>query len=122
MRSSKETIDYIMTLAQKAGMNQRELAKKVGISESAMSRYVNHSREFPINDIGAFAEALGTHVYDLLDIPAPKATVSSFPTAETIVTAIKEVGALNEATINNDKFRDRLFQAMIEDLLQLVVK
>ena len=47
MRTSKETIDYILALAKKQRISRRELAKKVGVSESAISRYANYSREFP---------------------------------------------------------------------------
>ena len=33
MRTSKETVDYILALAKKQGISRRELAKKVGLSD-----------------------------------------------------------------------------------------
>ncbi len=117
MRTSKETIDYILAVASENGMNRRELAKKVGLSESAISRYANYSREFPINYVGKFADALGIHTFEILDIPFPDD--KTFPMAEGMVNSLREIGALNRETVNNKSFQERLFQAMLKDLRQL---
>lgn len=117
MRTSKETIDYILALAKKQGLSRRELAKKVGISESAISRYANYSREFPVNDIGKFAEVLGVHTYEILDIPFPKDKI--FPTAEGMILAMVNSGTINREVVDSKDFQDRLFQAILTDLRQL---
>lgn len=41
-------------------MSLSELARQVGMAKSALSRYFNKTREFPINKVEEFAKALGT--------------------------------------------------------------
>lgn len=68
MRSSKEVIDLIKKLREDRKMSLDELAKRVGIAKSTLSRYENSQREFPINDIGKYADVLGTSIEYLLGI------------------------------------------------------
>jgi len=69
MRNSTEIISYIKYLRKKRKMSLEELSKKVGIAKSTLSRYENGSRDFPINDIHLYAEALGVSTFDLLGVP-----------------------------------------------------
>lgn len=69
MRNSKEIISYIKYLRKKNKMTIEDLASKVGIAKSTLSRYENGSREFPINDIHLYAKALGVSTFDLLGVP-----------------------------------------------------
>jgi len=68
VHTSKEVIDLIKRLRMRKKMTVEELASRVGISKSTLSRYENGQRDFPINDIGAYAEALDTTVEYLLGI------------------------------------------------------
>jgi repressor LexA len=68
VNTSKEVIALIKKLRLERKMSVEELANKVGVAKSTQSRYENGQREFPINDIGKYAEALGTTVQYLLGI------------------------------------------------------
>lgn len=68
MRNSKEIIRIIKKLRENKKMSVEELAKRVGIAKSTQSRYESEQRDFPINDIGLYANALDTTVEFLLDI------------------------------------------------------
>lgn len=68
MNTSKEVIALIKQLRKEKNMSVEELANKVGVAKSTQSRYENGQRDFPINDIGKYAEALGTTVHYLLGI------------------------------------------------------
>lgn len=68
MRDSKEIIRIIKKMRENKKMSVEELAKRVGIAKSTQSRYESEQRDFPINDIGSYADALDTTVEFLLDI------------------------------------------------------
>lgn len=68
MRSSDEIIDYLNTLRQQQGVSISELARRVGMAKSGVSRYFNHTREFPINRAPEFAKALHVKVEELLGV------------------------------------------------------
>lgn len=68
MRSSKEVIGLIKKLREEKKMSLDELAKRVGVAKSTLSRYESGQRDFPINDIGTYADALGTTIEYLLGI------------------------------------------------------
>lgn len=60
MRTNDEIMTLITDLRKQKKMTSTELAEKVGIAKSAMSRYENRTRQFPVNKISDFANALGT--------------------------------------------------------------
>lgn len=68
MHTSNDVIKLVKQLREKKKMTVDELAKKVGVAKSTQSRYENGQRDFPINDIGKYAEALDTSVEYLLGI------------------------------------------------------
>lgn len=68
MRSSREVIVEIKRLREERGWSLDELARRVGVAKSTLSRYENGQREFPINDIGLYADVFGTSVENLLGI------------------------------------------------------
>ena len=68
LRSSKEIIDYLNKLRQEQDMSISELARQVGMAKSGVSRYFNHTREFPINRAPEFAKALHVKVEDILGV------------------------------------------------------
>lgn len=55
MRTNEEIISLIQEEAKKKGMSMSELARRVGIAKSTMSRYFNKTREFPLNKADDFA-------------------------------------------------------------------
>lgn len=57
----------ICELIKKEGISQRELAKQIGINESALSRYLNGSRTPRIDIISKLAKHFNISVEELLD-------------------------------------------------------
>ena len=68
MRSNNEIINLIQDRLDEKGMSMSELARRVGIAKSTMSRYFNRTREFPLNKTDDFAKALGMTPEYLLGI------------------------------------------------------
>lgn len=68
MKTNDEVISYLDELRQKRKMSVSELARKVGMSKSAISMYLNGKRQFPLNHAHKFANAVGTTTDDLLGI------------------------------------------------------
>lgn len=64
----------LSTLMEEAGLNQTQLADKVGIDRTVISRIVNDKRHPQNHEIGWFAEAFGVPIEELLDgveLPEP---------------------------------------------------
>lgn len=64
----KELGGRIYELLQKEGIQQKELAERIGITETAMSRYINGTREPKPDVIANMATALHTTSDYLLGI------------------------------------------------------
>lgn len=122
MRTANETIDYIMAVAKRQNINQRELAKKVDMPESTLSRYANHHLEFPINYVPVFAEILGVSIADVLGIATNNTTAIELPETCRTINAVMDMGALNEATIRSPVFQTQILQAIEQDLLKLALR
>lgn len=75
MRSSKEVINEIKKLRELRGWSLDELSRRVGVAKSTLSRYESGQREFPINDIGLYADAFNVSVEQLLGIKKPSITI-----------------------------------------------
>ena len=85
MRNSEEIINYLNNLRQEQDVSISELARRVGMAKSGVSRYFNHTREFPINRAPAFAKALHVDTEDLLGIePIAKDKLRMIPLIGTI--------------------------------------
>lgn len=56
MRTNAEIIDLIIDLMNEKGFTSNELARKVGASKSTISRYLNKSRQFPVNKVDDYAK------------------------------------------------------------------
>lgn len=59
MRTSEQIGKYIKQIRQQNNISVTDLAKKVDINKSTLSRYENGSRKIPMEDIAKFANALG---------------------------------------------------------------
>ena len=66
MRSNSEIVDIIISEKDKKGLSLSELARRTGIAKSAMSRYLNKTRQFPLNKAQDFADVLEISVEYLL--------------------------------------------------------
>lgn len=58
MRSNEEIIELIDSIRKEKGLSLSELARRVGMAKSALSRYFNKTREFPLNKVEIFANVL----------------------------------------------------------------
>ena len=68
MRSNCEIIDIIVLEKDRQNLSLSELARRVGLAKSAMSRYLNKTRQFPLNRAQDFANVLGISVEYLLGV------------------------------------------------------
>lgn len=59
MRNNAEIIELIKQICNEKGISLSELARKTGMAKSAISRYFNLTRSFPLNRADQFAKALG---------------------------------------------------------------
>ena len=68
MKNNKEVVEMVKQLTKEQNMSMSELARRVGIAKSAISRYFNGTRELPLNRIEDFAKALHTTSHILLGV------------------------------------------------------
>lgn len=66
MRSSIEIAKEIERILDKKDMKATELAKRIGVDRSTITRYLNGSRKISMEDLPKIASALGVTPYDLL--------------------------------------------------------
>ena len=58
MRTNKEIVNILKEEKDKQGLSISELARRVDMAKSAVSRYFNYTREFPLNRADDFARVL----------------------------------------------------------------
>ncbi|MFK4787553.1 MULTISPECIES: helix-turn-helix domain-containing protein [Lactococcus] len=68
MRTNKEIVRILIEEKDKQGLSISELARRVDMAKSAISRYFNFTREFPLNRADDFAKVLGISTEYLLGI------------------------------------------------------
>lgn len=76
MRSNEEVIELIKELLNEKQISMSELARRVEMAKSAVSRYLNKTREFPLNRAEDFAKALGVSAEYLLGV-SPMTDIAS---------------------------------------------
>lgn len=59
MRTNEEIVDILIRVTEERDISISELARRVDMAKSAVSRYFNKTREFPLNRSEDFATALG---------------------------------------------------------------
>jgi len=101
MNNSKEVIKLISDLRKEKKMSIDELAKRVGIAKSTLSRYESGQRDFPINDIGKYAQVLNVSIEYLLGLN--KIGVSNIDEYSYLPTAISAGIPINVDGITNDQ-------------------
>jgi len=68
MRTNEEIINMIKEAQNKKQLSSTELALRTGVAKSTLSRYLNGSREFPLNLADKFADVLGISSAYLLGV------------------------------------------------------
>lgn len=58
MRDNNEIIEIIKKLMDKNNLSISELARRTGMAKSTISRYLNQTREFPLNKADDIARVL----------------------------------------------------------------
>ncbi len=117
MRNSYELIDFIMEKLKENGMIQQEFADRLGINKATMSRYVNHTRKFPINYAGQAAEILGLSLQELMDIEDPVKPFSHLSTALDIYIS---TGALKSMADYTGTIKEKVSEALERDIQALL--
>ncbi|WP_332370927.1 helix-turn-helix transcriptional regulator [Lactococcus cremoris] len=87
MRTNEEIVRILIDEKNKQNLSISELARRVDMAKSAISRYFNFSREFPLNRADDFARALGISTEYLLGISKdemPNKTKKQSPIVEEI--------------------------------------
>lgn len=79
MRNNDEIISVISKLMDKQNLSTSELARRTDMAKSTVSRYLNKSREFPLNRADDFARVLKVTPEYLLGLEERKQT-NSFET------------------------------------------
>lgn len=74
MRSNEEIVDTLVNRMEQMNMSMSELARRVGTAKSALSRYINKDREFPMNKINEYANALNVTPEYLLGFDKERVT------------------------------------------------
>lgn len=59
MRTNDEIMDILDELKDAQSLSISEIARRVDMAKSAVSRYFNRTREFPLNRVREFAKAFG---------------------------------------------------------------
>mgnify|MGYP003361717613 CR=1 FL=1 len=70
MRTNDEIIKLLKELTSSRGYSISELARQVDMAKSAISRYFNGTREFPLNRANDFAKVLGVTPEYILGVNA----------------------------------------------------
>ncbi|MCT3112741.1 helix-turn-helix domain-containing protein [Lactococcus lactis subsp. lactis] len=87
MRTNEEIVRILIDEKNKQNLSISELARRVDMAKSAISRYFNFSREFPLNRADDFARVLGISTEYLLGISQdeiPNKTKKQSPIVEEI--------------------------------------
>ncbi|MGD3158218.1 helix-turn-helix domain-containing protein [Staphylococcus cohnii] len=74
MRNNDEIISLISKLMDEQNLSTSELARRTDMAKSTVSRYLNKSREFPLNRANNFAKVLKITPEYLLGLEEKKTT------------------------------------------------
>lgn len=68
MRTNDEIINYLTQLKDEQNLSISEIARRVGMAKSAVSRYFNRTREFPVNKVDDFAKVFHVSSEEILGL------------------------------------------------------
>ena len=77
MRRNEEIVEIIIDRMVQMNLSMSELARRVGTAKSALSRYLNKEREFPLNKVNEYANALNITPEYILGFDKEKVQKSS---------------------------------------------
>lgn len=77
MRDNEEIVTIIEERAKEKEISLSELARQVGMAKSAISRYFNRTREFPLNRVNDFARVLNLKPEYILGFEEEKTAIST---------------------------------------------
>lgn len=83
MRSNNEIMDLLDKLKTEKNLSISEIARRTGMAKSAVSRYFNRTREFPLNRVDDFAKAFNVTPEYILDLE-PEVPTNLIPITNTV--------------------------------------
>lgn len=94
MRTNEEIIKLLDNLKNEQNISLSELARRVGMAKSGLSRYFNYTREFPLNKVNDFAKALNTTPQYILGFEESEKTTTNkiIPVVKTPIHSITVYG------------------------------
>lgn len=94
MRTNDEIIKILETLREEQNISLSELSRRVGMAKSALSRYFNKTRQFPVNKVNDFAKALNTTPQYILGFEETGQTITNkvIPVVQTTIHSITVYG------------------------------
>lgn len=121
MRSNAEIIELMKQLCAEKKISINELAKRTGMAKSAISRYFNFTRNFPLNRAEQFAKALGVTSEYLLGVkPIDEPTDTTTTTAGYTETDLRKM-AENAKTFDGKPLNESDIQA-IQNIIEIYLK
>lgn len=123
MKTNDEIIDTLKKLTTEQNMSLSELARRTGMAKSAVSRYFNGTREFPLNRVDQFAKAVHITPEALIGIsPKQNHPVTTLPfhtyqyvPADISAGVLTTVDAVAESDVQNIRIPDALMGAYAGD-------
>ncbi|MFR3683915.1 MAG: helix-turn-helix domain-containing protein [Enterococcus sp.] len=113
MRSNDEIINLLNTLKEQQNLSISEIARRVGMAKSAVSRYFNKTREFPLNRAESFANAFGISQEYLLGLDSKNFTQNmsqkKIPVEQDIIEEKESYPILNIYKRLNDERKEKVF-------------
>ncbi|MEQ7260102.1 helix-turn-helix transcriptional regulator [Lactococcus garvieae] len=93
MRTNEEIVRILIEEKDRQGLSISELARRVDMAKSAISRYFNYTREFPLNRADDFARVLGISTDYLLGISEENSNKleNDYPVIEKTVETMKKL-------------------------------
>lgn len=121
MRSNAEIIELMKQLCAEKKISINELAKRTGMAKSAISRYFNFTRNFPLNRAEQFAKALGVTSEYLLGVkPIDELTDTTTTTAGYTETDLRKM-AENAKTFDGKPLNENDIQA-IQNIIEIYLQ
>lgn len=103
MRNNDEIVAIIEGRMKELDLSLSELARRVGMAKSAISRYFNRTREFPLNRLTDFTEVLGLDPQHVL----------GFSENASIASIYNQLNKPNQTKVYN--YADRLLHGQIKE-------
>lgn len=72
MRNNDEIISLVAKIMEQNNLSTSELARRLNIAKSSVSRYLNRTSQFPLNKVNDFAHALNVTPEYLLGVEENK--------------------------------------------------